>query len=151
MRLARTWHLPVASRRVSVLHMLVCVLEVTTCCFALARPHSQVETAACPSPEPHSSRQARQLTHSTLTQVQLPAYNWCKSYLKRLTPETTWAYNPFLVIAGRPDSFWTYLVSSTFSGLCVCAVMQPADTALSRVYNQPTKLDGECCELELTR
>ncbi|KAL7343701.1 mitochondrial carrier domain-containing protein [Rhodotorula toruloides] len=29
-----------------------------------------------------------------------------------------------------------YLLSSTFSGMCVCAVMQPADTALTRMYNQ---------------
>lgn len=46
-------------------------------------------------------------------------------------------------MAGKPNSFWTYLISSTFSGICVCAVMQPADTALSRVYNQPTAIDGE--------
>lgn len=60
-----------------------------------------------------------------------------------LNESNTFAYNPLLLIAGKPNSFWTYLVSSTFSGLCVCAAMQPADTALSRVYNQPTKLDGE--------
>ncbi|KZW00018.1 mitochondrial carrier [Exidia glandulosa HHB12029] len=38
------------------------------------------------------------------------------------------------------DSPWTYLASSSFSGLCTCIVMQPADTALTRVYNQPTQV-----------
>lgn len=75
--------------------------------------------------------------------VQLPAYNWAKTYLVNLNETNTFAYNPFLYMAGKPNSFWTYLASSTFSGLCVCAVMQPADTALSRVYNQPTYIDGE--------
>jgi solute carrier family 25 protein 34/35 len=73
--------------------------------------------------------------------VQLPAYNYAKTYLVNLKPEDTFAYNPLLLFAGRPNSFWTYLASSTFSGLCVCAAMQPADTALSRVYNQPTRID----------
>ncbi|CAE6455257.1 unnamed protein product [Rhizoctonia solani] len=36
------------------------------------------------------------------------------------------------------DSTWTFLASSTVSGICVCLVMQPADTALTRMYNQPT-------------
>jgi len=80
--------------------------------------------------------------------VQLPAYNWAKSYLVNLKEENTFAYNPFLLAAGKPNSFWTYLLSSTFSGLCVCAVMQPADTALSRVYNQPTVIDGEYMEVD---
>lgn len=75
--------------------------------------------------------------------VQLPAYNWAKTYLVNLKEENTFAYNPLLYMAGKPNSFWTYLISSTFSGICVCAVMQPADTALSRVYNQPTAIDGE--------
>lgn len=74
--------------------------------------------------------------------VQLPSYNYAKAYLVNLKPENTFSWNPLLLLAGRPDSFWTYLASSTFSGLCVCAVMQPADTALSRVYNQPTMIDG---------
>ncbi|PWN91243.1 mitochondrial carrier [Acaromyces ingoldii] len=76
--------------------------------------------------------------------VQLPAYNWFKTYLVGLTPDNNalGTYNPFLLLAGKPNSFWTYLASSTFSGLCVCAVMQPADTALSRVYNQPTMIDA---------
>lgn len=74
--------------------------------------------------------------------VQLPAYNYAKTYLVNLKAEDTFAYNPLLFLAGKPNSFWTYLVSSTFSGLCVCAAMQPADTALSRVYNQPTVIDG---------
>lgn len=29
-----------------------------------------------------------------------------------------------------------YLAASTFSGACVCTVMQPADTVLTRMYNQ---------------
>ncbi|PWN99715.1 mitochondrial carrier [Tilletiopsis washingtonensis] len=74
--------------------------------------------------------------------VQLPAYNWFKSYLVKLSPSNTWEYNPLLLISGQPNSFWTYLGASTFSGLCVCTVMQPADTALSRVYNQPTRIDS---------
>lgn len=52
------------------------------------------------------------------------------------------------------NSTWTFLVSSSVSGACVvslnhardrpgtyhhqCLIMQPADTALTRVYNQPT-------------
>ena len=73
--------------------------------------------------------------------VQLPAYNYAKTYLVNLTPENTFAYNPLLLLAGKPNAFSTYLASSFFSGLCVCAAMQPADTALSRVYNQPTRID----------
>ena len=65
-----------------------------------------------------------------------------KSYLVKLSPSNTWEYNPLLLISGQPNSFWTYLGASTFSGLCVCTVMQPADTALSRVYNQPTRIDS---------
>lgn len=55
--------------------------------------------------------------------AQLPAYNFAKGQLtaRGILPE---------------KSIWTYLVSSTFSGICVCAVMQPADTALTRMYNQ---------------
>lgn len=74
--------------------------------------------------------------------VQLPAYNLAKSYLSNLKPENTFAYNPLLPLAGKPNSFWTYLTSSIFSGLCVCAVMQPADTALTRMYNQPVTKDA---------
>ncbi|KAJ9096222.1 hypothetical protein QFC20_006466 [Naganishia adeliensis] len=57
--------------------------------------------------------------------VQLPSYN----YAKRV-----------LMVNGytAENSYWTYLASSSFSGICVCLVMQPADTALTRVYNQPT-------------
>lgn len=72
--------------------------------------------------------------------VQLPAYNLAKSYLSGLKPSDTFAYNPLLYLAGKPNSFSTYLVSSIFSGLCVCAVMQPADTALTRMYNQPVNV-----------
>lgn len=60
--------------------------------------------------------------------VQLPAYNLSKTYLSNLKEEDTFKYNPALLLAGKPNSFWTYLASSIFSGLCVCAVMQPADT-----------------------
>ncbi|KAL7004369.1 Mitochondrial oxaloacetate carrier protein [Cystobasidiomycetes sp. EMM_F5] len=55
--------------------------------------------------------------------VQLPAYNLAKAYIGE--------WNLF-----TPGSIWIYLVASTFSGACVCAVMQPADTALTRMYNQ---------------
>lgn len=43
--------------------------------------------------------------------VQLPAYNLAKSYLNQ------W---------GVPDGVGQFLMASFFSGLCVCAVMQPA-------------------------
>ncbi|KAI5450081.1 Mitochondrial oxaloacetate carrier protein [Naganishia albida] len=57
--------------------------------------------------------------------VQLPSYNYAKRVL------TANGYT-------AENSYWTYLASSSFSGICVCLVMQPADTALTRVYNQPT-------------
>ncbi|GAA5881522.1 hypothetical protein JCM16303_005689 [Sporobolomyces ruberrimus] len=53
--------------------------------------------------------------------VQLPAYNLAKTSLQG------W---------GVGDHLGLYLLASTFSGGCVCAVMQPADTALTRMYNQ---------------
>ncbi|KPV76372.1 uncharacterized protein RHOBADRAFT_25431 [Rhodotorula graminis WP1] len=53
--------------------------------------------------------------------VQLPSYNLAKTTL------VGW---------GMGDHIGTFLLSSTFSGLVVCAVMQPADTALTRMYNQ---------------
>jgi len=73
--------------------------------------------------------------------VQLPAYNLAKTTLQG------W---------GMGDHIGVYLLASTFSGGCVCAVMQPAgksrflffrsstslstsgltDTALTRMYNQ---------------
>ncbi|KAF5323380.1 hypothetical protein D9611_005597 [Ephemerocybe angulata] len=57
--------------------------------------------------------------------VQLPSYNLTKRTLVE---------NGIL-----PDnSTWTFLASSAVSGACVLVVMQPADTALTRVYNQPT-------------
>ncbi|EGN99496.1 hypothetical protein SERLA73DRAFT_182472 [Serpula lacrymans var. lacrymans S7.3] len=37
------------------------------------------------------------------------------------------------------NSIWTYLASSSVSTICVTIVMQPSDTALTRLYNQPTK------------
>jgi len=57
--------------------------------------------------------------------VQLPSYNWTKTQIvsRGILPA---------------DSMLTFLASSTISGICVCIVMQPADTALTRVYNQPT-------------
>ncbi|KAF8560093.1 mitochondrial carrier [Imleria badia] len=57
--------------------------------------------------------------------VQLPTYNWTKNQL---------VTNGIL----PANSIWTYLASSSVSGVCVCIVMQPADTALTRLYNQPT-------------
>jgi len=59
--------------------------------------------------------------------VQLPSYNFTKNLLVKhdVLPA---------------NSTWTFLASSTISGICVCIVMQPADTALTRVYNQPTTL-----------
>ena len=65
-----------------------------------------------------------------------------KTYLVQLDPEKE-PYNPLRFLAGRPNTLSTYLASSIFSGLCVCAVMQPADTALTRMYNQPVRIDGE--------
>ncbi|KAI0046623.1 oxaloacetate carrier [Auriscalpium vulgare] len=58
--------------------------------------------------------------------VQLPTYNWTKNQLvsRGILPA---------------NSIWTYLASSSVSGICVLIMMQPADTALTRVYNQPTK------------
>ncbi|KZT08693.1 mitochondrial carrier [Laetiporus sulphureus 93-53] len=58
--------------------------------------------------------------------VQLPTYNWTKNQLVKrgILPA---------------DSVWTFLASSSVSGMCVLAAMQPADTALTRVYNQPTR------------
>ncbi|EPQ60455.1 mitochondrial carrier [Gloeophyllum trabeum ATCC 11539] len=58
--------------------------------------------------------------------VQLPTYNWTKNQIVK----RGWL---------PADSTWTFLASSSVSGACVCLVMQPADTALTRVYNQPTK------------
>jgi len=58
--------------------------------------------------------------------VQLPTYLWTKNQL------VTRGVLP-------ADSIVTFLASSTVSGLCVLAMMQPADTVLTRMYNQPTK------------
>ncbi|KIM47528.1 hypothetical protein M413DRAFT_439195 [Hebeloma cylindrosporum] len=57
--------------------------------------------------------------------VQLPSYNFTKTQLVKhdILPA---------------NSAWTFLASSSVSGACVCLVMQPADTALTRMYNQPT-------------
>ncbi|KAJ8474804.1 hypothetical protein ONZ45_g230 [Pleurotus djamor] len=57
--------------------------------------------------------------------VQLPSYNFTKNQLSK---------NGIL----PANSPLTFLLSSSVSGACVCLVMQPADTALTRVYNQPT-------------
>ncbi|EDR15214.1 uncharacterized protein LACBIDRAFT_301187 [Laccaria bicolor S238N-H82] len=64
--------------------------------------------------------------------VQLPSYIFAKNQLVKhdILPA---------------NSTWTFLASSSISGACVCVVMQPADTALTRMYNQPTILgpDGK--------
>jgi len=57
--------------------------------------------------------------------VQLPSYNFTKNQIVQ---------QGYL----SANSMWTFLFSSTVSGSCVCLVMQPADTALTRMYNQPT-------------
>ncbi|KAF7347584.1 hypothetical protein MVEN_01515100 [Mycena venus] len=59
--------------------------------------------------------------------VQLPSYNLTKNFLvsRDILPA---------------NSTWTFLASSAVSGVCVCLMMQPADTALTRMYNQPTVL-----------
>ncbi|WWD07259.1 hypothetical protein V865_005356 [Kwoniella europaea PYCC6329] len=59
--------------------------------------------------------------------VQLPSYNLGKHYL------TKWGM--------KDDSFWTFFLASSLSGVCVCIMMQPADTALTRMYNQNTIKD----------
>nr|XP_019007866.1 solute carrier family 25, member 34/35 [Kwoniella pini CBS 10737]OCF46647.1 solute carrier family 25, member 34/35 [Kwoniella pini CBS 10737] len=59
--------------------------------------------------------------------VQLPSYNLGKHYL------TKWGM--------KDDSFWTFFLASSLSGVCVCIMMQPADTALTRMYNQNTVKD----------
>jgi len=68
---------------------------------------------------------AAMLRTSMGSSVQLPTYNWTKSQLvsRNILPA---------------DSIWTYLASSSVSGVCVLAMMQPADTTLTRMYNQPT-------------
>ncbi|EGN99275.1 hypothetical protein SERLA73DRAFT_182207 [Serpula lacrymans var. lacrymans S7.3] len=58
--------------------------------------------------------------------VQLPTYHWTKNQI---------VSNGLL----PANSIWTFLASSSVSGICVCIVMQPADTTLTRMYNQPTK------------
>ncbi|KAF9074894.1 mitochondrial carrier domain-containing protein [Rhodocollybia butyracea] len=62
--------------------------------------------------------------------VQLPSYNFTKNQLVKrgILPN---------------NSPWTFLASSSVSGACVCVVMQPADTALTRMYNQPTTRNAE--------
>ncbi|KAI0364160.1 mitochondrial carrier [Pilatotrama ljubarskyi] len=57
--------------------------------------------------------------------VQIPSYVWTKNLLVSRA-------------IASPDSLWTYLVSSSVSGVILCLVMQPADTTLTRMYNQPT-------------
>ncbi|KAI0640898.1 oxaloacetate carrier [Trametes meyenii] len=57
--------------------------------------------------------------------VQLPSYLWAKQLLVSHG------------VAG-PDSMWTYLMSSSIAGVVLCLAMQPADTTLTRMYNQPT-------------
>ncbi|KAK2461434.1 hypothetical protein APHAL10511_005897 [Amanita phalloides] len=57
--------------------------------------------------------------------VQLPSYEYTKNLL---------AKNGIM----SAESVATFLVSSSISGAIVCLVMQPADTATTRMYNQPT-------------
>jgi len=54
--------------------------------------------------------------------VQLPTYNWTKNQLvsRGILPA---------------DSIWTYLASSSVSGVCVLAMMQPADTVSQDLIN----------------
>ncbi|KAI0004194.1 oxaloacetate carrier [Russula compacta] len=68
---------------------------------------------------------AAMLRTSMGSSVQLPTYNWTKNQLvsRSILPA---------------DSIWTYLASSSVSGVCVLVMMQPADTTLTRMYNQPT-------------
>ncbi|KAL7420844.1 Mitochondrial oxaloacetate carrier protein [Cryptotrichosporon argae] len=56
--------------------------------------------------------------------VQLPSYNYGKSLLVR---------NGIM----KDNSFWTYLAASSISGVCVLTP-RPADTVLTRMYNQNT-------------
>jgi len=58
---------------------------------------------------------AAMLRTSMGSSVQLPTYNWTKNQLvsRNILPA---------------DSIWTYLASSSVSGVCVLVMMQPADT-----------------------
>lgn len=60
--------------------------------------------------------------------VQLPSYNYAKTMLSK-----------YGII--DPNSFWMYMAASSVSGVVVCAAMQPADTVLTRMYNQPIVVD----------
>ncbi|KAF9025134.1 mitochondrial carrier [Hymenopellis radicata] len=56
-------------------------------------------------------------------------------------PTYVWAKRQFIERGILPaDSFWTFLASSSVSGLVALAAMQPTDTVLTRMYNQPTKM-----------
>jgi len=57
--------------------------------------------------------------------VQIPSYVWIKSQIVK--------HN-----LGGPDSAGTFLASSAISGAALCLAWQPADTTLTRMYNQPT-------------
>jgi solute carrier family 25 protein 34/35 len=60
--------------------------------------------------------------------VQLPSYNYSKYLFKK-----------YGII--KNDGFGMYLAASGVSGVVVCAAMQPADTVLTRMYNQNTITD----------
>ncbi|BEJ11905.1 hypothetical protein CspHIS471_0203650 [Cutaneotrichosporon sp. HIS471] len=60
--------------------------------------------------------------------VQLPSYNYSKYMFKK-----------YGII--KNDGFAMYLAASSVSGVVVCAAMQPADTVLTRMYNQNTITD----------
>ncbi|ESK90474.1 oxaloacetate carrier [Moniliophthora roreri MCA 2997] len=56
-------------------------------------------------------------------------------------PSYVWAKGQFVKHGILPaDSFWTFLASSSVSGLVALAAMQPTDTVLTRMYNQPVKV-----------
>ncbi|KAH9888862.1 oxaloacetate carrier [Cubamyces lactineus] len=63
--------------------------------------------------------------------VQLPSYIWAKSLVVHYG-------------IASADSMWTYLMSSSIAGVILCLAMQPADTTLTRMYNQPAirRADG---------
>lgn len=72
--------------------------------------------------------------------VQLPSYNWAKSYIASLDPHAN-PYNPLNFVAGNQRPFLTSLVCSAFSGGVVLLAMNPLDVVLTRVSNQPSHVD----------
>lgn len=66
----------------------------------------------------HFRHQSERGLTNDITQVQLPSYNWTKNQI---------VSNGWL----PANSIWTYLASSSVSGICVLIMMQPADTVCS--------------------